>query len=87
MATRDEVIDALRKHFEDLDASGLEQTLAQRVTGVIASDAFKELDHEARQQLLRQVLDQELDKQDQLNVGPIVVMTRNEALAHQMDAE
>lgn len=86
MATRRQIIAALQKVLPDLDAEALEETSARRVTGVVVSDRFEDLEHDQRQRLLWSALDGGFNQEDLRNVGPVVALTFREAYARQRDA-
>jgi hypothetical protein len=72
------VLKAIRKGLGNDICDGLE-TVNGRVTGWIASDAFKKLDDRKRQARLWRVIKQELDPEELANIGPIVTLSPAEA--------
>ncbi len=79
-ALQRKVVRTLKKRFPDVVTDGLETIPATgRVTGWIASNKFRKLDDEARQNLLWKVLNKGLAPDELEDLGPIVAMSLIEA--------
>ena len=87
MATKEQLIAALSRHFRDLDDGLHEIKATGRVIGFVASPDFMEADHEERQNRLWTAIDAEFTPDQQRNLGPITTMTPDEAKLHAADAD
>lgn len=79
MATKRQVIAALRAAFPDVDVSSVEQIENRHVLGIVVSKAFDRRDHLQRQRLIRKALAKSLGKDGFSNVGPLAALTPAEA--------
>ena len=66
----------LKKRFKHIE-NHLEGLPGNRVGGTIVSSDFSGMDHQARQQHWRQIID-ELPQSDALRVGPVTLLTPEE---------
>ena len=87
MATRQEIIDALQAGLPDIDVTALEETPEGRIIGFVVSAKFAELEHEDRQQLIKQHLEKAIQRSNLLNVGPIAALNPDEAELKAADSD
>jgi len=79
MATKEDIVARLRDRFPDLVEALDEVAGTHRVLGVVVSTEFDGLDHERRQDLLWEVLDEAFTAEQLTNVGPLATLTPIEA--------
>lgn len=82
MATKEELIRALRPHFPDLDDGLWVIAGTGRIMGFIASSRFEGEDHDQRQRRLWHAIDKAIPLERQSNIGPITTMVPEEADLH-----
>ena len=87
MATKQQIIQALRVKFPDV-IDGLDEVEStQRVLGAVISRTFDDLDHDDRQRKLWAALSEAFTENDLANVRPIVTMTPADAELKSADAD
>ena len=82
MATKEQVIAALKRHLDDVDDGLFTIPGTGRIMGFVASSVFANLDHEQRQQRLWAAIDEAIPAGQTANIGPITAMTPDEARLH-----
>jgi len=79
MATIEQVVNALRAEMPAINVEALAQRQANRIYGIVVDQAFADLDHPDRQEVIWSALKKQIPVAELSLVGPISALSPEEA--------
>ena len=87
MATLEDITSALKSVFPDIEVNSLEQIDESRILGIVVSATFEDVDYPERQEKLWTALELRVSRDALKHVGPIAVLTPEEAAFRAADVD